>query len=201
MNRMFFVLAIACLTVGSFGAGCTPAEDGARSAGPNADEENLVTYWRVTGSSALNSGCTDSGDWASVTEPIEFGDNSFLMYMLDSGGATATGQSCGTTAASSCSDSDTAWTVTGNTLVYEPAAISIPGDGTCGYELDVVWSVVDAGVTGILTVDMSFRLVPDDGTCDYFEQAVVDGGTNGFGLETCSIQTSVQMDFEKAEAR
>ena len=90
MNRLSVVVGVACLAALSVGAGCTPIEEEPRTAGPHADEENLVTYWRVTASSALAEGCSDSGDWASVTEPIEFGDNTFLMYMLDTGGATAT---------------------------------------------------------------------------------------------------------------
>jgi hypothetical protein len=197
MMRLTMTLAMTLLAVG-----CGPIEDGdaeARAAGPHPEDEGLVTYWRVTGSDSSNVDCTDASDWASVTAGNEFPLDSFFMYRVEPGGAEARGQSCETLDPSSCSDSGELFSVSDNMLTYDADADVIPGDADCDLLLWSSWMLHDDGETGTFALDISFSYSPDDGSCDYFEEAVVAGSTNGFGMESCTLSVTADLALEKIE--
>lgn len=167
-----------------------------REAGPHADEEGAVTYWRVVSSDASSEDCTDAEDWAGTVAQIDFEPNSFIMYKVDAGGTTATGQSCDTLSAQSCTDSDQVYEISGSQLVYAapPAAL---GDESCDVDLNAVWTVVDRGEEGSFTLTMTFSYADSEG-CEALEAAIVAASTNGAGLSDCEIVSEVGLEFEQA---
>lgn len=170
-----------------------------RAAGPHASELDQVTYWLVTDSSITSEGCSDAASLSDVTAGVEFGDNSFLMYRIDSE-TQATSQSCTTTSASSCSDGDSVWTIVGHDLTYDAPLVTIGDEASCHHQMATAWALEDKGETATWTINLSFALSADDGTCDDYEQLIIDDSTNGNGMATCVIQTTVEMAFEKSEA-
>lgn len=181
------------------GCGLVEEASGERAAGPHAEDEGLVTYWRVTGSDSSTGDCTDGSDWTSVTAGNEFPIDSYFMYRVETGGAEATGQSCDTLDPASCSDSDEIYSISGHSLTFDAEGEIIPGDADCDLVLWTSWTLDDQGETGSFSLDISFSYDPDDGSCDYFEEAIVAGSTNGFGMESCTLTVTADLALEKIE--
>jgi len=180
--------------------GCAILEELAdRTAGPHEEEEGLVTYWQVTASDSSATDCTDASDWLAVVEGNEFPVDSYFMYMVESGGTEATGQSCDTLDPSSCSDSDEVYGISSHTLTYEADAEVIPGDASCDLLLWSTWTLEDEGEQGTFTLDITFSYDPDDGSCDAFDDAIALGSTNGFGMAACQLTVTADLDLAQIE--
>ena len=195
--RLLGVLLLTLTSVGCDGGD----EESARTAGPNASEQGLVTYWKVAEALPLEySQCTDATDWRDTISAPEFSPNSYLMYKVLAGGVTAQGQSCSTTSASSCSDSERTWTVDGNVLTSTDAPAESPQAGyDCSLEFTNVWTVTDNGETGRLTVEINVSLVGDEASCDTLDGDIAAAGTNSLGFDGCKIAIPVDVTFFKAE--
>lgn len=169
---------------------------GSRAAGPHAEEAGAVTYWKVTATTKSATGCSDKAD---LVPELEFSENSYLMYKVQDGLASAIGQSCDTTAASSCSDSGKTWTINGSTLTHSPAPEALSGDADCGFLMAAQWSVTDRGTTGSFDIALSFSGDPDNAACAALDQAIKGQSPNGLGLLDCTISYAITLEFTKAE--
>jgi hypothetical protein len=120
------------------------------------------------------------------------------MYKLSDDLTSAQGQSCDTTAASSCTDSDSVYTVSGQTLTYQAPDKPIDGNADCSFNLQTTWTVTDDGPTATLDVLMTFVPVPDEPACTALDQAIAADAPNGKGLIGCEVSMVVDLAFEKA---
>jgi hypothetical protein len=151
----------------------------------------------VTGSDATVGQCTDAEDWAEALEAPEFGDNSYFMYRVESGGDTATSMDCDTLDSGSCSDGDMEFTIDGHTLSYTAPPEVVATELDCEVSLDADWTFVDNGEDGEFTLGIAFSY--DGDGCDALETAVIAEGTNSYGLADCEI--SVDVDLEMAQVQ
>ncbi len=167
--------------------GCNgPAE---RAPGPHADDEGAVTYWEVVGSTAGGFDCTDSDTWADVVTAEPFATGSFFTYRVESGGSSATGQSCATTDPASCADSDARYEVLEHELVWAAPEEVVPVvDQECDLVLEPMWTLRDGGETGTFTLDIPFVWRPPGAVCADYDAAIADEAPNGLGLGDCVVQ-------------
>ena len=164
-----------------------------REPGPHDSDEGKVTYWLVTDSDSTVEQCTDAEDWAEALEAPEFGDNSYFMYRVESGGKTATSMDCDTLDPSSCSEGDMEFTIDGHTLTYTAPPEVVATEVDCDVALDAVWTFVDNGEDGDFTLGITFSY--DGDSCDAVETAVIAEGTNGYGLADCEIAVEVGLEM------
>jgi|GEM_PF-1162388 len=196
--RTFFRIALALTILTS--TACD-GDVGLRAPGPHSDEQGLVTYWLVTEALPLEyDQCTDAADWRGQIAAPEFSANSFLMYRVAADGSTALSQSCETTSASSCTDGDKTWNVSGNVLTATDDPTESAQSGyDCSLRFDTVWRVTDNGETGRLDVELNLSLVGDTASCQTLDSAIAAAGTNGVGFDGCRVTIPVDMTFRKAD--
>ncbi|MCO4746891.1 MAG: hypothetical protein KC912_18990 [Proteobacteria bacterium] len=174
--------------------GCAP-----REAGPHSGEFGQVLFWSVTSLDLTSDACTDDPEFAEATEPPVLEENSFLMYRVSDDGATAVSMSCTETRASSCTEGDLVFDVQGHELTLDRDGGNVTSVGDCNVSALQQWSIVDAGESGTMAVDMSFPMTGDANDCGAAEDIIANGGTNGFGLADCSIQLTAELEFFTAD--
>lgn len=168
--------------------GCAP-----REAGPHDSELGDVMFWEVVSLESSASSCTDEAEFAAAITPPPLEENSFLMYRVD--GATAQSMDCTETLASSCAEGELTFDIEGHTLSLERDAGLVTNVGACNISSLQVWTVVDGGEEGQMSVDMSFPLTGDADDCDAADDILANGGTNGFGLEACTVSLTAELAF------
>ena len=168
---------------------------GEREPGPHSYEEEKVTYWEVMSSAGRASQCTDSADWSDVVGGPVFNNGSFLMYRVEAGGQTATGQSCDTLSSSSCTDTELIWQVDENILSHEAEPVPLDSAGDCVINLLADWTVVDEGESALFQVQIQFEYATDDVSCTAIEAALIEESPNGFGLADCTVTMDADMGF------
>ena len=168
---------------------------GEREVGPHANEYGLVMYWEVLGSEGRADKCTDSADWSEVVSGPVLNTGSFLMYRVEEGGLTATGQSCENMSSNSCSDSDLTWQIDQNILSYQAEPQLLESTGECDIELLATWTVVDEGETALFQVEIQFRYQEGEPACEAIETALGSESPNGFGLADCTVTIDADMGF------
>jgi hypothetical protein len=171
---------------------------GERDSGPHATEEGRVTYWEVTDSDSAVTACTDAESWAETVSGPVFSSGSYLMYRVESGGLTATGQSCETVAASSCSDSDVLWEIDGPLLTFVDEPVALDTSSACDVSMNVIWQVVDEGEIGLFTVEITFGY-QESAECEDLEASIIAASQNGHGLANCTIQMEADLAFSHVD--
>ncbi len=192
-------LALVLVLVLAIGTGACGL---AREPGPLETDRGAVTYWLVTGTSVGFDACTDAESWQSDITPPEFPANSYLLYRISDDGNEAIAQSCETTLASSCHDSETGivFDVSGHTLTYVPGPdfVDVMGS-TCDIELDQVWVVEDQGEIGTMVVTIAIYLIGDATACATLDDQIIAESSNGLGFDGCTVTLSVDLEFDQTQ--
>ena len=176
---------------------------GPREPGPSETEYGKVFYWKVTGSDLLfGEECTDSDTFRDDLDKPAFEDNSFILYRVSDDGQQAIAQSCETTMASTCDDSDTeiVFDISGNELIYDPPQEVRDIEGTtCDLGADELWTLTDQGETLSAAIDIQFNHVGEAAVCDPIEAALRADSDNGQGIDGCVLTITVDTEFHSAQ--
>jgi hypothetical protein len=170
----------------------------ARAPGPSELEWGEITYWLVTSSDVAFAQCSDASDWRSQVEAPAIEPNTYLIYRVETGGATATAMDCETTLGSSCTESDTGivFTVVGHTLTWDPTAeIQDVTGSDCDVQVDQIWTLVDNGETLDWELGMAVDLVGDATDCAALDAQIKLQSPNGLGMDGCVVTLSMSADF------
>jgi hypothetical protein len=190
---------VTLIAVGALITACAP-----REAGPHESEYGETFFWEVVGSDVtFGDACTDAEEFRDDIQPIEFEENTFLIYKLSDDGSQAVAQDCTTTQAESCTDSDVDITfgVTGNQLEWEAEPAVNPIDGSlCDLEAQQVWTLTDRGETLDMEVALSFSLVGDVTACDELQSQAEADSPNGEGLDQCEVTMLIDTEFYRTDS-
>ncbi len=193
------------LVIGCGGGGDDKGGEAAadRQPGPHSNEEGKVTFWKVLGvleefdwvtTEVEFSNCTDQNQ-EDVADGPEFSDSSYLMYSVEPGGDTATGQSCEALDSSTCTDSEIQWDIDGHVLTHLPELEPNETSEDCQILMHPVWTFIDEGETGLLVMEFSFEYDGDPESCEALEVIKIEESTNGYGFADCLITMTTQMEF------
>lgn len=177
---------------------------GPREAGPHEAERGEVFFWQVTASDvAFGDDCTDHPEFRDDVRPLEFEDNSFLLYELSEDGEEAITVSCTTTDADSCQDDEDplVFAVDGNELVYDPEPELRDSASACDLEVDELWTLIDAGETLEMTVDLTMARVGDPSVCAQEEATIAAQSPNEKAFEGCVVSMIVDLEFYRTDVR
>lgn len=177
---------------------------GPREAGPHEAEGGKVFFWEVVGSDvAFGDACTDHPDFRAEVKPLEFDESSFLVYELSEDGTEAVTVDCTTTDADSCTDEEDpiVFRVDGNELVFESEPVVEDLASACDLEGQELWTLVDAGETLEMTVDVTFRRVGEPTACEQDEATIAAQSPNGEAFDGCVISTIVDTAFYRTDRR
>ena len=174
MNRLLFAVLLF--------AAC-----GERSPGPSQSEEGALFYWSVTESSAGMVDCTDNPTFTDefVLTPIPVG--SYILYRVMDSAQSAMGQDCDSTDPATCTDNGRVWMIDGHDIIYDPPLETVDLDTDCDQTVDELWVFTDGGETASLEVSVTFGLTGNTDTCAAIDAEIADGGTNGDGIDGCSL--------------
>ncbi len=199
MNALTILRVAGVVLVASGLTACGP-----RTAGPNEGEYGQIFYWQVTDSGLeVGEDCTDADDWQDTLEPVPFSENTYLIYKVAPDGSEAVSQSCATTDATSCADSDSGivFQIDGSTLTYDPEAeLYVVDNSACDLEGDAVWTMSDDGETLHLDVDIDYSLVGDATACEALEEQIQLDSPNGKGIDACTVTLTVDATFDSAQS-
>ena len=197
LSSLVVVLTFAVLSAASGGV--------ERSPGPAEEERGEVFYWLVT-SSDLTWGeeCSDSESLREDVGPVEFEENSYLIYEVSDDGTEAVAMDCTSTDASSCteSDLDIRFVIDGSTLKYQPEPDVKDIEGSdCDLEGTQTWTIEDQGETGTFALDVGFALIGDVDDCAAHQAALEAQSDNGKGLDGCVVTYDIGLEYTKSESR
>lgn len=197
-RRHTFAVAVAVCAALPMLVACGPREPG-----PHEAERGQIFYWQVTSSEVVaGDKCTDNESFRSDLEPEPLEANTFLMYRLSEDGRTAVAQTCTSTDADSCVDSETGivFDVSGNELISDPPpAVRDVEGSSCDLEGDELWTVEDQGETMRFTLDVEFNLVGDPLVCADLERQAEADAPNGEGMNGCVVSMLVDGEFYSAQ--
>ena len=171
MNRGFFGMLLACVTLTSCGSD--------------------ISYWKITSTSLVwGSECSDSASFRSSVQSPGLAPNTYLTYKTSADGKTATAMDCTTTDPSSCKEQvpSMVFTFDGGTASYTAPVTKQPLDiGTCNLQSGQVWSFTPGGSTLTGKVDIAFDLVDDTTSCQTYEDSMKASSPNGKGIKGCVV--------------
>lgn len=172
---------------------------GERQPGPAASEHGAIFYWEVIDSSAGLVDCTDNPSFTDgfTLTPIPTG--TYILYRVDDTGDTAMGQNCDTTDPATCTDSGHLWNIEDHDLVFDPPVETVELDTDCDQTVDDLWVFNDGGLTGTLDVSVTFGLTGNTDTCAAIDAEIAAGGTNGEGLDGCTLTMNADLAFYSAD--
>jgi hypothetical protein len=210
MTRLWILAALGLL------AGCGP-----RAAGAQA---NQTYFWRVISSELEFGTCSDQPTFRAGLTPLKFEANSYLIYLVDKAGKTATTQACDRLDASTCKPAATpiVFTIAGTELDFSTdqkqpllsndtpcGALTCDADHVCVntacalrdppvcHLLDTTtWLLTDKGATGTLDITHVLSLVDNPADCDASDQQIKAQSPNMLGLEGCVVTFKVGLSMK-----
>ena len=164
-----------------------------RSPGPNPDEWGLVTYWELTEASEAFDACLDNAEWRAPFQGAEPLVGSYLTYRVEDGGETATALTCESTEPDSCVPREPPLSFSVNAEAHTLTHTSeLRTSNVVGFDCQpgnqTTWTVTDGGEEVDLRLQTEFQLLGSDTACASLHDVFVDLGTNGLGIEDCTIR-------------
>lgn len=197
-------------------AGCGPRAPGAQA--------KQTYFWRVVSSELQYGTCSDEPTFRAGLTPLKFEANSYLIYLVDKDGKTATTQACDRLDASTCKPSPTplVFTIAGTELAFSAeqkapiltndtacGALTCDGahacvDGACAVRSPAVcqlldtttWLLTDKGPTGTLDITHVLSLVDNPTDCDAADKQIKAQSPNMLGLEGCVVTFTVGLSMK-----
>jgi len=163
---------------------------GPRAPGPHPDE---TMFWRITSSEAAMTACTDDPSFKDQVKPIEYTDNTYLMYRVAKDGKQATALACTQLDSRTCQDSPSGivFDVAEHELLYATESKEAIGDGGCQLQGAQSWVLTDKGETLTMEVNNSLSLVDSPTVCPKIEEQVKAQSPNGLGVQGCIVQYTI----------
>lgn len=161
-------------------------------------QPNATYFWQVKTSTVEFGACSDAPDFRAGIEPLEFTDNTFLIYKVSADGKTAVTQSCTRLDSSTCSPSDAGvvFDITGRELTFTESAKAPIGTTGCSLQQTLTWTLTDA--TRVMTLDINnvLTLVDSQPGCDAVEVDLKARSPNMLGVEGCVITSKLTGDLK-----
>ncbi len=178
------------------GMGGQPA--GSRLPGPHPSEWGQITFWRWIATSELTwADCSNDPSWKFSYEQPVFGEDAFLFYRVEPGGATATGLSGCTLSGAKCEDTSVLWTIKGHTLTAPGAGGKLfNGDAACAFILTTTYTTTDNGTAALWQVRIDVDPDPAKPDCAALDSSIKASSPNGHGLLDCHVSYDVFLSFE-----
>lgn len=174
---------------------------GGRDAGPSEREYGQILFWEVTDTELLWDQCTDASDFRGTVEAPEFEENSFIVYRVSDDGSELIDQTCETTDADTCSDSDLnlVFERDGSDYLHDPEP-TVGDEVAAGCRLvsDPLWTLSDEGTQLFLDVGLTFSLQGDG--CEGVDENIARTGMNEFGIDGCTTTIAVTADFFRRDS-
>jgi hypothetical protein len=171
-------------------AACGPRQPGA--------EAGKTYYWQVQSSTVDFNRCTDDPAFRADLQPIKYDANSYFIYKVETGAASATVQNCTTFNPKSCAPVDPAVTlnIAANEYVYSTESRSPVGTQGCNLLDSTTWSAIDQGETMDLTITHVLSLVDNAQACNTAEASIIAQSPNMTGLQGCVVTFKIGAKFD-----
>ena len=161
-------------------------------------EAGQTYYWQVKSSEVEFNRCSDDVDFRANLQPIKFDTNSYFIYKVETGAASATVQNCSTFNPRSCTPVEPAVTlnIAANEYVYSTESRSPVGSMGCNLLDSTTWSAIDSGETMNLTITHVLSLVDNTTACNTAETSIIAQSPNMTGLQGCVVTFSIGAKYD-----
>lgn len=163
--------------------------------GPQA---NATYFWQIKTSALEFGACSDAPDFRAGIDPLEFSDNTFLIYKVSADGKTAVSQSCTRLDSSTCTPSDAGvvFDIVGRELTFVESQKQPVGTTGCSIQQTLTWTLTDA--TRVMTLDINnvLSLVDSQPGCDAVEADLKARSPNMLGVQGCVITNKITGDLK-----
>jgi hypothetical protein len=174
-------LALAAVMLA--GVACGPAKPG--------PQPNVTYFWRVVSSAVeFNDNCSDEPMFRMANGPLQFEQNSYIVYRGSSDGTKAVLMSCTMLDAATCmpASSNVIFDVAGAEMSFATELKTRIGTmGTCNVLDTQTWLLTDNVSTLDVAISDTLSLVDDPATCDMIEAQAKAESTNMKGFQGCTI--------------
>lgn len=174
-------------------AACGPRQPGA--------EAGKIYFWQVTSSEVQfnEEFCTNDPQFRADLQPIRFDANSYFIYKVEAGAATATVQNCTTFNTASCApvDPPVTMSIAANEYVYTTESRSPVGSMGCNLLDSTTWTALDQGETLNLSITHVLSLVDNPSACTSAEQSIIAQSPNMRGLQGCVVTFTIGARYDR----
>lgn len=160
-------------------------------------QPNATYFWQIKTSTVEFGACSDAQDFRDGVKPLEFTNNTFLIYKVSADGKTAATQTCERLDSSTCSPSDAGvvFDITGRELTFTESSKTAVGTTGCSLQQTLTWTLTDA--TRVMTLDIAnvLTLVDSQPGCDAVEADLKARSPNMLGVQGCVITSKLTGDL------
>jgi len=160
-------------------------------------EADVVYFWHVKTSTVEFGECSDDADFRAGIAPIDFTDNSYIVYKVSKDAHTATQQDCQSLASSTCTDAvdPITFDIAGSELTFTREFKDPIGSTGCNLKQNETWTFTDQATTFSLDISNVLTLVDATTACDNVEANLKQKSPNMLGVTGCVITWKLTGDL------
>ena len=167
---------------------------GPRKPGPEAEQ---IYFWHVRASTLEFGQCSDDPEFRKDINPLEFGDNSYIVFKVAKDVQTAKQQTCESLSASTCTDTQggIVFDIAGTELTFSREFKDPIGMTGCSLQQNENWTFRDEGLAFSLDIANVLTLTDATTACDNVDANLKLKSPNMQGVSGCVITWKLTGDL------